>query len=114
MKEHFSLLSPIPWWWCWGLNIENLYTTVGVHPTRCTEFDNWEKGPEDYMQQLISIVEQDTSHRIVAVGEFGLGNTKNSHLQNLLFFTATVFLFFLVFSRAEALCEWEFIAFLLY
>ncbi len=80
-------------------HIENLYTTVGVHPTRCTEFDNWEKGPEDYMQLLISLVEQDTSHRIVAVGEFGLGNTKNSRSQNLLFFTANcVFILSLLLS----------------
>lgn len=47
-----------------------LYTTVGVHPTRCKEFTEHSKGPDDYMSQLISIA--NSNPKVVAIGEMGL------------------------------------------
>lgn len=53
---------------------DRLYTTVGVHPTRCDEFEAWEGGAEDYLQQLLALAlpEGKPHPKIVAVGEFGL------------------------------------------
>jgi len=52
-----------------------LYTTVGVHPTRCSEFDQNTLGlsPDEYMSKLISIATSEPAkNKIIAVGEFGL------------------------------------------
>ncbi|KAI7859190.1 hypothetical protein BDC45DRAFT_543567 [Circinella umbellata] len=48
-----------------------LYSTVGCHPTRCTEFDEHKDGPEDYLNQLSNIINKNRSH-VVAIGECGL------------------------------------------
>ena len=50
-----------------------LYSTVGCHPTRCTEFDEHKQGPEDYLKQLSKIISENRKH-VVAIGECGLGN----------------------------------------
>ena len=48
-----------------------LYSTVGVHPTRCSEF--LEGNPEEMMKELIAIGKEGKAEKkIVAVGEFGL------------------------------------------
>jgi TatD DNase family protein len=60
----------------WRTNTDRLYTTVGVHPTRCDEFEKWEGGAEDYLRQLLALALSDEGKphpKIVAVGEFGLG-----------------------------------------
>jgi len=47
---------------------EDLFATVGCHPTRCTEFvDN----PEQYFSDLLQLI-RDNKEQVVAVGEFGL------------------------------------------
>ncbi|XP_076085522.1 deoxyribonuclease TATDN1-like [Mytilus galloprovincialis] len=49
---------------------ENLYTTSGCHPTRCTEFEK-SGDPEKYLSDLIQVV-KDNPDKIVAIGELGL------------------------------------------
>jgi TatD DNase family protein len=52
---------------------ENLYTTVGVHPTRCSEFDTYPAGPDAYMSALKAVLADGISDgKIVAIGECGL------------------------------------------
>ncbi|OQR69032.1 putative deoxyribonuclease TATDN1-like [Tropilaelaps mercedesae] len=46
----------------------DLFCTVGCHPTRCSEFD--EHGAESYLVELIKLA--CSSEKVVAVGEFGL------------------------------------------
>lgn len=48
-----------------------LYTTIGCHPTRCSDFER-HSDPEGYMGNLLKIAAQ-YKDKIVAVGEFGLG-----------------------------------------
>jgi len=50
----------------------DLYVTVGVHPTRCTEFEKEEGGgPEAYFNNLLELIKNNEG-KVVAVGEFGL------------------------------------------
>ena len=48
-----------------------LYTTIGCHPTRCSEFEK-NGDPDGYMNKLLDIAAQNKD-KIVAVGELGLG-----------------------------------------
>lgn len=48
--------------------LEKLFTTVGVHPTRCSEFV---ENPEQYLSLLRAEYEAE-KEKIVALGEFGL------------------------------------------
>ncbi|CAL1695080.1 unnamed protein product [Somion occarium] len=52
----------------------NFYATVGCHPTRSKQFDQFKSGPEGYLQELDKVIEQNLSGkgRAVAVGECGL------------------------------------------
>ena len=52
---------------------ERLFTTVGVHPTRCSEFEAYPEGPEAYMRALKEVLSDGTrDKKIVAIGECGL------------------------------------------
>ncbi|VVC33668.1 Hypothetical protein CINCED_3A017894 [Cinara cedri] len=53
---------------------ENLYCTVGCHPTRCDEF-NKATSPEDYLNSLKNIIINNRP-KIVAIGECGLDNQR--------------------------------------
>jgi len=50
---------------------DSLYTTVGCHPTRCSDFEK-SGDPDGYMSQLIDLAKKNKD-KIVAIGEFGLG-----------------------------------------
>ena len=49
---------------------EKLYCTVGVHPTRCNEFEN-DGNPEGYLNMLKDFIVNNRD-KVVAVGELGL------------------------------------------
>jgi TatD DNase family protein len=52
---------------------ENLFTTLGVHPTRCSEFESYPEGPDAYMAALKEVLLDGTRDgKIVAIGECGL------------------------------------------
>ncbi|KAG9445275.1 hypothetical protein H6P81_016615 [Aristolochia fimbriata] len=49
-----------------------LFCTVGVHPTRCKEFED-SGDPEHYFQQLVSLAKEGIEKgKVVAIGECGL------------------------------------------
>lgn len=51
-----------------------LFTTVGCHPTKCSEFDKYKDGPEAYFKALKSILASpEAKNKVVAIGECGLG-----------------------------------------
>ncbi|KAG0047291.1 TatD DNase [Gryganskiella cystojenkinii] len=52
---------------------DDLFMTVGCHPTRCSEFEKHEGGPEGYFSALKEMFENPSAKgKIVAVGECGL------------------------------------------
>lgn len=55
----------------------NFYTTVGVHPTRCSEFFDTQKAetPEQYIQNLTNLIQENRSI-VGAIGECGCDNDR--------------------------------------
>jgi len=52
---------------------ERLYCTVGVHPTRCGEFEAHPDGPDAYLAALAEVLKEGQAEgKVVAVGETGL------------------------------------------
>ncbi|KAG0236710.1 TatD DNase [Actinomortierella wolfii] len=52
---------------------DGYYTTVGCHPTRCREFDDYPEGPDGYFNGLKAVLDApETRGKIVAIGECGL------------------------------------------
>ena len=50
---------------------DRLYSTAGIHPTRCSEFE--EEQADAIIEELIAIAKAGKdSRKIVAIGEFGL------------------------------------------
>merc|ERR1719369_546447 len=47
----------------------DLFATVGCHPTRCDEFDQF--GESEYYSELLKLINENREH-VVAIGEFGL------------------------------------------
>ncbi len=48
-----------------------LYSTVGCHPTRCSEFEEYKDGPQAYYDELLKVATS-ASSTVVAIGECGL------------------------------------------
>lgn len=56
-----------------NLPTAHLFTTVGVHPTRCGEFEAPEvHSPQEHLDQLLRLVVEN-QEKVVAIGECGLG-----------------------------------------
>ncbi|XP_011407800.2 PREDICTED: putative deoxyribonuclease TATDN1 isoform X2 [Amphimedon queenslandica] len=51
-----------------SLNEDHLYTTVGVHPTRCGDF---ETEPQKHLSELLNLAKENRK-KVVAIGECGL------------------------------------------
>jgi len=49
----------------------NVFATVGVHPTRCTEFEEAEGGGDEHLGRLLALAKEG-GDRVVAIGEIGL------------------------------------------
>ena len=61
---------------------ERLFCTIGCHPTQTLQWDAL--GPEGaalHLSEMVSFYHQHSSlHKIVAVGEFGLGTSRGNNL----------------------------------
>ena len=56
-----------------SISVARLFTTVGVHPTRCGEFEVPEAGsPEEHLDRLLCLAAENRD-KVVAIGECGLG-----------------------------------------
>ncbi|ETP16997.1 hypothetical protein, variant 3 [Phytophthora nicotianae CJ01A1] len=56
-----------------GNGLPQLFSTVGVHPTRCSEFEANGKDPDTYFAELLAVCEQGQKEgKAVAIGECGL------------------------------------------
>ena len=56
-----------------NLSTAHLFTTVGVHPTRCGEFETPETvSPRDHLDRLLRLV-MENREKVIAIGECGLG-----------------------------------------
>ncbi|RIA92009.1 hypothetical protein C1645_88876 [Glomus cerebriforme] len=54
-------------------NYDDLYMTVGCHPTRCKDFETDPGGPDEYYQKLLNIAtNSEFQDKVVAIGECGL------------------------------------------
>ncbi|CAG8679749.1 3760_t:CDS:2, partial [Funneliformis mosseae] len=52
-------------------NHDDLYMTVGCHPTRCNEFEQDLGGPDEYYQKLLNFAtSRESQDKIVAIGEY--------------------------------------------
>lgn len=50
---------------------QNLFSTVGCHPTRCNEFVNYKDGQDAYLNEIKNLACNNPS-KVVAIGELGL------------------------------------------
>lgn len=52
--------------------VARLYATVGVHPTRCAEFESEAYTADEHMEKLLRLIIENRE-KVVAIGECGLG-----------------------------------------
>ena len=60
-----------------------LFSTVGVHPTRCSEFDAFSDGPDAYMEQLRQLINDGVAAgKVIAIGM--VSHTKLNELSRVI------------------------------
>lgn len=52
-------------------NYDDLYCTVGCHPTQCGEFEKSSMNPSEYLRELEELAKENRD-KVVAIGELGL------------------------------------------
>ncbi|CAD6569898.1 MAG: hypothetical protein TREMPRED_005500 [Tremellales sp. Tagirdzhanova-0007] len=97
----------------------DMWCTAGIHPTSISEIDAHPSGPEEYISDLVKLIEEDRgqggSKRIVSIGEVGLdydrldyssAEAQRKHLPALLKLSRTFQLPLFLHSRtANAQCD---------